>query len=218
MTKGGRSSRTEGKKIASWRERPARWTFLGLAGAASLLLILAALWPGGLELTLIPVKGGRPLLALPFEPGERFTLHYFHSVEDSPIWEIHSLDREGRIYIEEERYLKVMAGMGYLPGRGRMVQRGEYEVIEGMHWPVGEMILRVGEPGVDHTLIWRGRRFNLSARVAGQALRFQGRRISLLGSWWERVKILSSRRMAEVGPTDEVLGRIKDLDKDRGEG
>ena len=89
-------------------------------------------------------------------PGERFTIHYYHSVENAPIWEEHSLDAEGRIYIEEERYLKYGAGMGKMPGVGRMVRRGPYEVIEDMHMPTGDFILRVGSPGVDHTVIWRG--------------------------------------------------------------
>ena len=50
---------------------------------------------GGLELKIAPVKGGLPLLVLPMEPGERFTLHYYHSVENAPIWEEHSLDEKG---------------------------------------------------------------------------------------------------------------------------
>jgi hypothetical protein len=41
--------------------------------------------------------------------------------------------------------------------------RGPYEVIEDMHMPTGDFVLRIGSPGVDHTLIWRGTRTNLSA-------------------------------------------------------
>ena len=129
------------------------------------------------------VGEGRTVLVLPLEPGERFTLHYYHSVEDSPIWEEHSLDGEGRIYVEEERYLKVGAGMGYLPGRGRLVQRGEFEVIEDMHTPTGDFVLRVGSKSVAHTIIWRGIRTNLSAFLAGRAVQFQGRRLRL----WEKL-------------------------------
>jgi hypothetical protein len=69
-----------------------------------------------------------------------------------------------------------------------MVQRGKFEVIEGMHWPVGRMILRVGSPSVAHTVIWRGKRFNLSARAAGTALRFQGRPVGLLRLWWDKLR------------------------------
>jgi len=131
-------------------------------------------------LRIIPVVKDGPLLVLPLEPGERFTIHYYHSVENAPIWEEHSLDEEGRIYIEEERYLKFGAGMGRMPGIGRMVRRGPYEVIENMHMPTDDFILRVGSPGVDHTIIWRGIRKNLSAVAPHKAVRFSARPVSLL--------------------------------------
>jgi len=131
-------------------------------------------------LRIIPVVKDGPLLVLPLEPGERFTIHYYHSVENAPIWEEHSLDEEGRIYIEEERYLKFGAGMGRMPGVGRMVRRGPYEVIENMHMATGDFILRVGSPGVDHTIIWRGTKTNLSAVAPHKAVRFSARPVSLL--------------------------------------
>ncbi len=120
------------------------------------------------------------MLVLPLQPGERFTLHYYHSVENAPIWEEHSLDKSGRIYIEEERYLKFGAGMGRMPGVGRMVYRAPYEVIEDMHMPTGNFILRIGSPGVDHTIIWRGTRTNLSSVAAHVAVQFSARPVNLL--------------------------------------
>jgi hypothetical protein len=151
-------------------------------------LAAGLLAPGGLELRVVPIKGGPPLLVLPLEPGERFTLHYYHSVENAPIWEEHSLDETGRIYIEEERYLKFGAGMGRMPGVGRMVQRGPYEVIEDMHMPTGNFILRIGSRGVDHTVIWRGTATNLSAAASHQAVGFAARPVSLLHHWWRRFR------------------------------
>jgi hypothetical protein len=156
------------------------------AGLVLILFVFALVTPGGLELEIVPVKGGPPLLVLPLEPGERFTLHYYHSVENAPIWEEHSLDEKGRIYIEEERYLKFGAGMGRMPGVGRMVRRGPYEVIEDMHMPTGDFILRIGSRGVDHTVIWRGIATNLSAVAPHKAVRFSARPVSLLRSWWHR--------------------------------
>ena len=156
------------------------------AGLIAALLLSAVIAPGGLELKLVPVKGGQPLLVLPLEPGERFTLHYYHSVENAPIWEEHSLDETGRIYIEEERYLKFGAGMGRMPGVGRMVRREPYEVIEDMHMPTGDFVLRIGSRGVDHTIIWRGAATNLSAVAPHQAVRFSARTVSLLYSGWRR--------------------------------
>jgi len=153
-----------------------------------MLLVGAAFFaPGGLELRVTPIQGGKALLVLPLDPGERFTLHYYHSVENAPIWEEHSLDRNGRIFIEEERYLKFGAGMGRMPGVGHMVQRGPYEAIENMHWPTGDFILRVGSPGVDHTVIWRGCHKNLSAVAAHTAVRFSARPVSLLYRLWRRI-------------------------------
>jgi len=166
---------------------PSRWLFLGAAGLALTLCVTGLLFPGGLELQVVPVKGGPPLLVLPLEPGERFTLHYYHSVENAPIWEEHSLDEKGRIYIEEERYLKFGAGMGRMPGVGRMVQRGPYEVIEDMHMPTGNFVLRVGSPGVDHTVIWRGRSRNLSAVAPHLAVQFSARPVSRLYNLWRHI-------------------------------
>ena len=167
--------------------RPMLFILTAVAGLVALLLGAAWLAPGGLELRLTPVKGGAPLLVLPLEPGERFTLHYFHSVENAPIWEEHSLDAQGRIFIEEERYLKFGAGMGRMPGVGRMVQRGQYEAIVDMHMPTGNFILRIGSPGVDHTILWRDTRYNLSAVAPHTAIRFSGRPVSWLYRHWRRI-------------------------------
>ncbi len=165
--------------------RPVRRILIVIAGLVFFLTALAAgLSGGGLELSVTPVRGGPPLLVLPLKPAERFTLHYFHSVENAPIWEEHSLDENGRIYIEEERYLKFGAGMGKMPGVGTMVRKGPYEAIENMHMPTGDFVLRVGSPGVDHTVIWRGTRTNLSAVAPHEAVRFSARPVTRLYRLW----------------------------------
>lgn len=160
-------------------------TIFALSGSfflAMSLLLVAWYLPGDLELTISTTKNDRKLLVLPLNPGERFTIHYYHSVEHAPIWEEHSVDAHGNIYIEEERYLKFGAGMGKMPGIGRMVKRGPYEAIEEMHMPTGNFVLRVGSPGVDHTIIWRNTTTNLSARVPHEAVRFSARPVSLIYS------------------------------------
>jgi hypothetical protein len=159
---------------------PCRVIILSAAGVAVAVVAAGLMLPGGLELRAVPVEGGGPLLVLPLEPGERFTLRYYHSVENAPIWEEHSLDESGRIFIEEERYVTIGAGMGRMPGVGRMVRRGPYEVIEDMHMPTGNFVLRIGSPGVDHTVIWRGVEKNLSAVAPHVAVRFSARPVSLL--------------------------------------
>jgi hypothetical protein len=164
--------------------RPVRWIRFAVSGLVILVLLAAGLAPGGLELRVVPVEGGPPLLVLPLEVGERFTLQYYHSVENAPIWEAHSLDRAGRIYIEEERYLKFGAGMGRMPGVGRMVQRGPYEVIENMHLPTGNFVLRIGSRGVGHTVIWRHTRTNLSFVAPHRAVRFSAQPVSRFHRLW----------------------------------
>ena len=161
--------------------RPVRLLAMLSAGLVLAIFITGWFVPGGAELRITPVKGADPLWVGVFKPGERFTIRYYHSVEDSPIWEVHSLDENGRIFIEEERYLKFGAGMGKMPGVGRMVQEGAVEAIVDMHHPVGDFVLRVGSPGVDHTVIWRGSKFNLSALVPHKAVLFSGRPLN----WWQ---------------------------------
>lgn len=159
------------------------------------LLILGALlfsgWylaaPTGLELRIEPVAGGTPLLVAPLDDGEGFTLHYIHSVDREPIWEVHSVDRSGQIFIEEEHFVMVGAGMGDLPGRGRWTGRGGLQAIKGMHYPIGEFVLRIGSPGVDHTILWRGTQTNLSAMAAGTAVLVSARPVRRFYSTWRRL-------------------------------
>ena len=152
------------------------------------LILTAWLTPGGLELQITLVKEKKPVLVLPLKPGERFTLHYYHSVENAPIWEEHSMDEHGKIYIEEERYEKFGAGMGQMPGVGQRVKKGVYEAITDMHMPTGDFILRVGSPGVDHTIIWRNQRYNLSDTIAHKAVKFSGKSRSMLYLIWRALK------------------------------
>jgi hypothetical protein len=169
------------------KNRPMRRILTIASGLFLFALIIAGMAPGGLELKIEPVTGSTPLLVLPMTTGERFTLHYYHSVENAPIWEEHSLDDEGVIYIEEERYLKFGAGMGRMPGVGRMVKRGPYEAIENMHMPTGNFILRIGSPGVDHTIIWRGTYTNLSSIAPHVAVQFSAQPVSLLYRLWRKM-------------------------------
>jgi hypothetical protein len=155
-----------------------------VVGLVCFVVLLFWFSPGDLELRVASLKTGDLLLVLPLKPGERFTLHYYHSVENAPIWEEHSLDEDGTIYIEEERYLKFGAGMGRMPGIGNMVKKGPYEAIENMHMKTGNFILRIGSREVRHTVIWRGMRTNLSETAPHEAVRFSGRPVNLLYKLW----------------------------------
>ena len=50
-----------------------------------------------------------------------------------------------------------------------------------------DFVLRVGSPGVDHTVIWRGRKKNLSAVAPHVAVQFAARPVSLLYRWWRQI-------------------------------
>jgi hypothetical protein len=143
--------------------------------------------PAGLELTVIPVTGGAPLLVAPLDDGEGFTLHYIHSVDREPIWEVHSVDSTGQIFIEEERFVMVGAGMGDLPGRGHWTGRDGLQMLEGMHYPIGEFVLRIGSAGVDHTILWRDTQTNLSAMAAGTAVLVSAHPVKRYYSLWRRL-------------------------------
>ena len=168
-------------------KRPGRIIICALVGLGVLIILTAWLEPGGLELRVTTVKEGKPLLVLPLKAGERFTIHYYHSVENAPIWEEHSLDEDGNIYIEEERYLKFGAGMGRMPGVGRMVRRGPYEVVENMHMAIGDFRLRVGSPGVNHTIIWRGMEKNLSNIFPNEAVQFYAEPVNIIYRIWRYI-------------------------------
>jgi hypothetical protein len=164
-----------------------------LAGGLLILGLLGGFWlSGGLVLRVVPVKGGAPLATLWLKPGEPFTIRYNHSVENTPIWETHYVNAQGRLFILEERYLKYGAGMGKMPGVGRMVRRGPYEVIEEMHMPTGNFILRIGSAGVDHTLIWRSQQLNLSALAPHMAVQFSAQPVSWIYRQWAQWLSLSS--------------------------
>jgi hypothetical protein len=167
--------------MESLQKRPIDMRPLIFIGAVAVLWVATGFYlPGGLALSVTPVRGGVPLAVLYLEPGESFTIRYNHSVEHAPIWETHSVDAQGRIFIEEERYLKFGAGMGKMPGVGRMVRRGPYEVIENMHMPTGDFVLRTGSADVDHTLIWHKHEIHLSKIAPHMAVQFKVQPISWL--------------------------------------
>jgi hypothetical protein len=124
----------------------------------------------GLELVIRLTEGGPPLFSDFIEPGGRFTIRYTHSVDRTPIWEEHSVDAEGNIYIEKERFVMFGAGMGHWEGHGVLTTDGEYQVIENIHKPIGNFILRVGTEEIGHTLILGDQQVNLSRLAPGRAV------------------------------------------------
>ncbi|SMC19667.1 protein of unknown function [Desulfacinum hydrothermale DSM 13146] len=108
------------------------------------------------------------LLELPLRAHETFTIRYIHSVDHTPVFEVFELDRRGRLAIRETYFKMFGAGMGHWQGRGYVDFDGTWTWIRDIHQTLGRFILRVGSPGVDHTVLYRGREYNLSERWAGQ--------------------------------------------------
>lgn len=163
----------------------ARILIAAAAILAPMVAILAVHGSVGVELIVTsPACGDAPLLTIPLPRGGCFTLNYIHSVSGRPVWEVHSVDAWGTIYIEEERFAALSAGMGHWPGHGQLSMRGDHVVVDGIHAPLGSFLLRVGQPGVDHTLIWSGGEVNLTEMAAGEVVRVAARRVSWLEGLW----------------------------------
>ncbi len=142
-------------------------------------LLFTSFIPSGLELVIKSKFEKEPLFIASVQPKEHFTLHYIHSVNRSPVWEKHSIDKKGMIYIEEEKFLAFGAGMGHWQGHGTLVDSGKYQIIKNIHKPVGNFILRVAEVEQNHTVFFRDRAVNLSQIAAGKAVSVSVEKVSL---------------------------------------
>lgn len=146
--------------------------------AAFVGLVIFLILPSQYRLT-VTVRGEKaPLVDLLIREGERFTVAYRHSVNGLPVRDVHTIDAGGRIILLEEQFAALSAGMGNWPGHGRLVMRGRDQVIEGIDRPIGEFTLRVGGPEVDHAILFRGHRYELSSLAPGRAVRVSIRRKS----------------------------------------
>jgi hypothetical protein len=154
------------------------------------IVAVTAWLPGGLELARRAGRGQPPLLVLPLEPAN--ALRSITTIR----WKTPPSGRstagcEGAHLHRRGALPEVRRRHGQNARRRAHGQtRGPYEVIEDMHMPTGDFVLRIGSPGVDHTVIWRGTRTNLSARAPHVAVQFSGRPVSLalsvLASGWRR--------------------------------
>jgi hypothetical protein len=110
----------------------------------------------------------KPILELPLNYGESFTMRYIHSVDGTPVFEVfRAVKREG-LWLEETYFFMFGAGMGHWQGHGKIVQDGKWTKITEIHAPLGSFLLRVGSVGVDHTILLNGKEWNLSHTLAGR--------------------------------------------------
>lgn len=113
-------------------------------------------------------EDGAEIARLEVPEGGRWCLHWHHSVAGFPVADCFRNDG-GRMVLSDTRMADVAAGLGEVPGRGRMVAEpgGGYR-IEGIDMPVpGDALpLRVGGPAVDHRLRAGAREIPLTALAA----------------------------------------------------
>ena len=119
-------------------------------------------------LDMVDFDNSKMLLSVPLNKGEIFSIWYMHSVDVSPVVEVFSLNSEGCIQLEETYFKMFGAGMGHWEGHGTVIKDGSWTKIKDIKEPLQPFILRIGQRGVDHTLIYRDQKINLSARAAGR--------------------------------------------------
>jgi hypothetical protein len=102
---------------------------------------------------------GKRLYLGKISPGEKFELHYIHSVEHLPVQDLFVYKKEGLV-LEQTRCINFGAGLGYA-GQGVLREEGKWSVIDKMNRKVGVLPLRVGTIA-DHTIVCRGTRYRLA--------------------------------------------------------
>ena len=108
------------------------------------------------------------LFRFPLRYGADFTIRYIHSVDHFPVYEVFRVSREKGIVLRETYFPMFGAGMGHWEGHGKLIQDGKWIKIRDIDQPLGQFLLRVGSPGVDHTIVINGNECNLSGSVPGR--------------------------------------------------
>lgn len=142
---------------------------LAWAGAVLGLMAGAALAVSAPQAALVVRMEGVQVLALPVAMDERIGLRFIHSVDGLPVEDWYEVRPEGLVQVET-RFLSFGTGMGHIPGQGRAVEDGVWLRVIGLERPIGTLHLRVGDPEVDHRLLYRQTEIRLSPHWAGKAL------------------------------------------------
>lgn len=146
-----------------------------LSFLAGLLLVLAS--PAALSaapatsLDIHDFDSGEHVMTIALGASGAWVLAWRHSVTGILVHDYFAI-REGSIVLEQSHMPSFDAGLGHIPGRGRLESDGNHgywvrEINEPV--PGNRFILRVGDVGVnDHTLIVEDQRINLSELVPRQ--------------------------------------------------
>ncbi len=122
-------------------------------------------WAGSPLRLVIETFQGTPLIEIPVRPGETFSIHYIHSVDISPVYEVFSVDAKRGIVLQESCMRMFGAGFDPWQAHGKIVEEGGWEKMVNLNVPLGRFLLRVGAPTVDHTLKIRGMNIYLSRMI-----------------------------------------------------
>jgi len=140
----------------------------GLMFLFSLLVGSALAAAGQPHLVVRDLDSGRIILALKVKTGDRFIIRYIHSVDKKPIFEQFRLDPERGLVLEKTWFRIFGAGLGHWPGHGQLTQKDGWITIDKMNYTLGSFVLRIGSPGVDHTILYQQQKINLSALAPGR--------------------------------------------------
>lgn len=110
----------------------------------------------------------KDILKVPLCYGQTFTIRYIHSVDKAPVLEVFRAVKGKGLVLEETYFRMFGAGMGHWKGHGEVVGEGEWIKIKGIDHPLGSFLLRIGSPGVDHTVLLNGKTWNLSRMAPGR--------------------------------------------------
>lgn len=128
---------------------------------AALLVIVPA--RGGYELVLEDGDSGAVYAAYPVELGERFSVTFIHSVNQSPLTDVYEV-REDGIYLVETRYYSFGAGVQTEVEEGQTLAYAEdgAMVVSGFEQRLPSLSYIVGTVS-DHILEIGGREISLRA-------------------------------------------------------
>lgn len=141
--------------------------------AVLLLLVAHAAQATSLEVRL--AAGGERLLRLALDETPCWSLRWNHSVTGIRVEDYYCL-RDGRMVLTASHTPAFDAGLGHVPGRGRVESDGRHGYwIRDIDEPVAGdgYWLRVGGAAVDHRIVHEGRVESLSQRAAGQRVRIR---------------------------------------------
>lgn len=128
---------------------------------------------GGAPVLRVEAEDGRQLLAVSLATDPDWVVTWNHSVTGVRVSDHYSYE-DGLMLLTRSHTPAFDAGLGHIPGRGRVVSDGAHGYwILDLDEPVpgNGYWLRVGSPRVDHAIVHAGRRYSLSAEAAGLRVR-----------------------------------------------